>query len=54
MVWISIWMLQMDIQTEEQTYSSDYNIDIKGYNLVKKHHFWPHSFANSFVKSILK
>ena len=34
-VWICTWNLQMDRQTDVQTYSSNYNIDIKGYRVAK-------------------
>jgi len=44
----------MDRQTEGQTYSSNYNIDIKGYGEVKIFHFWLNLSANSFVKSIFE
>ena len=39
----------MDRQTEGQTYSSNYNIDIKGYGELKNLHFWSDSFASSFI-----
>ena len=39
----------MDRQTEGQTYSSNYNIDIKGYGVVKNLYFLPNLFANSFI-----
>ena len=43
----------MDRQTEGQTYSSNYNIDIKGRGKMDNIHFWPNLSENSFVKSIL-
>ena len=39
----------MDRQTDVQTYSSNYNIDIKGHGVVKNLHFWSDSFASSFI-----
>ena len=39
----------MDRQTEGQTYSSNYNIDIKGYGVLKNLHFWSNLSANSFI-----
>ena len=53
-VWIYTWNLPMDRQTEGQTYSSHYNIDIKGYGVVKNLHFLLNPSANSFVKSIFR
>ena len=53
-VLICIRNLQTYRQTDGQTHSSHYNIDIKGSVEVKNLHFWSNSFANSFVKSILK
>jgi hypothetical protein len=48
-VWICTWNLQMDRQTEGQTYSSNYNIDIKGYGVLKNLQFWSNLSANSFI-----
>ena len=48
-VWIFTCPLQMDRQTDVQTYSSNYNIDIKGHGVVKNLHFWSDSFASSFI-----
>ena len=53
-VWISICPLPMDRQTDVQTYSSNYNIDIKGHGVVKNLHFLLNLSANSFVKSIFR
>ena len=53
-VWICTWNLQMDRQTDVQTYSSNYNIDIKGYGVVKNLQFLLNLSANSFVKSIFR
>jgi hypothetical protein len=39
----------MDRQTEGQTYSSNYNIDIKGYGVLKNLQFWSNLSANSFI-----
>ena len=39
----------MDRQTDVQTYSSNYNIDIKGYGVVKNLYFLPNLSANSFI-----
>ena len=47
-VWISICLLPMDRQTDGQTYSSNYNIDIKGHGKVKNLYFWPNLSANGF------
>ena len=38
----------MDRQTEGQTYSSNYNIDVEGYVEVKNPHFWLNLSANGF------
>ena len=51
-VLISICPLPMDRQTDGQTYSSNYNIDVEGYVEVKNLHFWLNLSANSFVTSI--
>ena len=61
-VWISTCPLQMDRQTEGQTYSSNYNIDIKGYGAVKITNFGPillqiallSPFLDENSKSVLK
>ena len=53
-VWICTWNLQMDRQTDVQTYSSNYNIDIKGYGVAKNLNFLLNLSANSFVKSIFR
>ena len=52
-VLISICPLPMDRQTDGQTHSSNYNIDVEGYVEVINLHFWSNFSANSFIKSIL-
>ena len=47
-VWISICPLPMDRQTDVQTYSSNYNIDIKGHCKLRNLYFWLNLSANGF------
>ena len=47
-VWICTWNLQMDRQTDVQTYSSNYNIDIKGHCKLRNLYFWLNLSANGF------
>ena len=48
-VLICIRNLQTYRQTDGQTHSSHYNIDIKGYSELKNLHFWSNLSANSFI-----
>ena len=49
LVLISIGKSQTDRQKEGQTHISHYNIDIKGYGVVKNLYFLPNLSANSFI-----